>query len=85
MLKNCEMCGNQIEAKDNRRKYCDSCRKVRKHFFDANAVAKFREDARKRRKQERETILKQAAEIEALKRQVLQQREDIRRLENYGQ
>lgn len=81
MLKRCEMCGNQIEAQDNRRKYCDSCRKLRKHFFDANAVKKSRDAARERRKQDKETIMKQAEEIALLRAELIRQREKVAILE----
>lgn len=46
----CKMCGRKVLVPDRRRKFCDPCRTARKKMFDRNAVKKFREAARERRK-----------------------------------
>ena len=51
MRKYCEMCGNLMTTKDGRRKYCDSCRKVRKGFQDAYAAKEYRLRAKEKRKE----------------------------------
>lgn len=80
MKKACEMCGKPIDVKDNRRKYCDECRKVRKHFFDVNSVHKAREKARERRRYEREHFFEMSLEIESLRSEVIRLRSENRRL-----
>lgn len=72
MLKQCQMCGAEMQVKDNRRKYCDGCRATRKHFFDAAAVKKFRDAARDRRKAEMERCKQIEIENEALRKEVRQ-------------
>lgn len=72
--KKCEMCGNAIEVKDNRRKYCDGCRKARKQIFDENAMKKHREKARMRRERERERIQELLRENEALRAEIIRLR-----------
>ena len=72
------MCGNTIEVKDNRRKYCDACRKVRKHFFDENAVYRARELSRLKRKQTEEELHRLQAEEIALKKEIIRLREIAR-------
>lgn len=72
MHKKCEMCGCDITANDNRRKYCDRCRETRKHFFDAAAVKKFRDAARDRRKAEMERCKQIEIENEALREEIRQ-------------
>ena len=46
----CKMCGRKVLVPDRRRKFCDPCRKARKTMFDRDAVKKFREAAKERRK-----------------------------------
>lgn len=72
MQRECKMCGDIIEVSDNRRKYCDGCRRTRKHFFDAAAVKKFRDAARDRRKFEMERCKLIEIENEALREEVRQ-------------
>lgn len=72
MTRTCQMCGCEIAANDNRRKYCDGCKKTRKHFFDAAAVKKFRDAARDRRKAETERCKKIEIENEALREEIRQ-------------
>lgn len=71
------MCGKTIEALDGRRKYCDDCREIRKHFFDKNAVENFRKRAKEKRRAEKELIENQSAEIQRLKKIISTQREKI--------
>lgn len=79
--KPCAMCGNIIEARDGRRKYCDSCRELRKHFFDRNAAAEFRKRAREKHKMEKQTIAEQNAEIARLRKVIAIQYARIQQLE----
>lgn len=74
MEKRCEMCGNTMICRDNRRKYCDGCRKVRKHFLDRNALERLRENARMNRLKEQEELAGLRTENEIL-------REEVERLE----
>ena len=74
MQKQCKMCGRNIEVPDNRRKYCDGCRKVRKHFFDLNAVHKFRETARMNRLKEQEELAGLRTENEILREELAELR-----------
>lgn len=67
MQKRCEMCGNPIEAQDNRRKYCDGCRKARKSLFDAAALKRYRKAARDKRKQDAERLKQLEAENNRLR------------------
>ena len=46
----CKMCGRKVLVPDRRRKLCDTCRTARKKMFDRDAVKKFRDAARERRK-----------------------------------
>lgn len=64
--------------KDNRRKYCDSCRKVRKHFFDENAVHRARELSKQRRKEREEELRRLQVEEIELKKEILRLREIAR-------
>lgn len=64
---------------DNRRKYCDSCRKVRKHFFDENAVHRARELSRQRKKEREEEFLRLQEEEIELKKEILRLRELARK------
>ena len=81
ITKACQMCGKPIECKDNRRKYCDECRVVRKHFFDKNALQKLRETSRERRKEERALLAKQSERIKFLEGIALKQQRKIKELE----
>lgn len=47
---NCNMCGRPVTVPDRRTKFCPDCRKARKRMFDGNALQKYREAARERRK-----------------------------------
>ena len=82
MTKPCQMCGKPIECKDNRRKYCDECRAVRKHFFDQNALQKLRETTRERRKEERKQLAQQTERIKFLEGIIVKQQRQIKELEN---
>ena len=64
------MCGNYIETKDGRRKFCDGCRDARKHLFDRNAAQAFRRRARQRRLAEQEELDGLRTENEILREQV---------------
>ena len=77
------MCGKPIECQDNRRKYCDECRVVRKHFFDKNALQKLRETSRERRKEERELLAKQTDRIKHLEGIIVKQQRRINELESF--
>ena len=46
----CSMCSRPVTVPDRRTKFCPDCRKARKKIFDGNAVQKYREAARERRK-----------------------------------
>lgn len=46
----CSMCSRPVTVPDRRTKFCPDCRKARKKMFDANAVQKYRDEARERRK-----------------------------------
>lgn len=46
----CKMCSRPVTVPDRRTKFCPDCRKARKKIFDANAVQKYRDEARERRK-----------------------------------
>lgn len=46
----CKMCSRPVIVPDRRTKFCPNCRKARKKIFDGNAVQKYREAARERRK-----------------------------------
>ena len=46
----CEMCSRPVTGPDRHTKFCPDCRKARKKIFDGNAVQKYREAARERRK-----------------------------------
>lgn len=46
----CSMCGRPVTVPDRRTKFCQACRKARKRMFDGNALQKYREAARERRK-----------------------------------
>ena len=81
LRKPCAMCGNIIEARDGRRKYCDSCRELRKHFFDRNAAADFRKRAREKHKMEKQMIADQTAEIARLRKVIAIQHARIQQLE----
>lgn len=70
MLKRCQMCGAEMQAKDNRRKYCDGCRATRKHFFDAAAIQRFRQEARERRKAEHDRLIQLEQENAKLREMV---------------
>ena len=70
MEKRCEMCGNTITCRDNRRKYCDGCREVRKHFFDKAAIEKLRKNARIKRLKEQEELAGLRTENEILREQI---------------
>lgn len=48
---NCTMCGRPVTVPDRRTKFCPACRKARKRMFDGNALQKYREKARERRKE----------------------------------
>lgn len=67
MQKRCEMCGNLIDTLDNRRKYCDGCRKARKSLFDADALKRYRKAARDKRKQDAERLKQLEEENERLR------------------
>jgi hypothetical protein len=73
------MCGNIIEAKDRRRKYCADCAEARKHFFDRNAVQAFRERARKQRLAEQEELEGLRTENEMLREELIQLKARMRR------
>lgn len=46
----CAMCGRKVTVPNRHFKFCPACRKARKKMFDANAVQKYRDEARERRK-----------------------------------
>ena len=82
--KRCEMCGNPIEAQDNRRKYCDGCRKARKSLFDAAALDKYRKAARDKRKQDAERRKQLEAENQRLRELLTIERQLRIAAENQG-
>lgn len=84
MQKRCEMCGNPIEANDNRRKYCDGCRKARKSIFDAAALEKHRQAARDKRKQDAERLKQLEAENNRLRELLTIERQLRFAAENQG-
>lgn len=84
MQKRCEMCGNPIEANDNRRKYCDGCRKVRKSLFDADALKRYRKAARDKRKQDAERLKQLEAENNRLRELLTIERQLRFAAENQG-
>ena len=47
----CAMCGRKVTVPNRHFKFCPACRKARKKIFDGNAVQKYREAARERRKE----------------------------------
>ena len=75
MEKHCEMCGCIITAIDGRRKYCDSCRKVRKSFQNADAAKHYRQIARQKRKDEHLQIVRMQKENEILRAEIVRLRE----------
>lgn len=78
MEKRCEMCGSVISCMDNRRKYCDGCRAVRKKLFDLDAKHRVRERSKMNRLKEQEELAGLRTENEIL-------REEVARLENIVQ
>lgn len=79
MIKKCAMCGNIIEAKDNRRKYCDICRETRKHFFDAAALERHRQKARENRKAEKKLLRDTLEENDRLRSEIIRLRNELRK------
>lgn len=79
MIRRCKMCGAEIQAKDNRRKYCDICRETRKHFFDAAALERHRQKARENRKAEKKRLLDTLEENERLRSEVIRLRNELRK------
>ena len=79
MIKKCAMCGNEIEAKDNRRKYCDICRETRKHFFDALALDRYRQKARENRKAEKKLLRDTLEENDRLRSEIIRLRNELRK------
>ena len=65
------MCGAEIMCMDNRRKYCDNCRKVRKKMFDVNAIHAFRLAAKTKRLKEQEELAGLRTENEILREEVI--------------
>lgn len=80
--KPCQMCGKMIEVPDNRRKYCDECRVLRKRFMDNNALAKLRERSKERRAEERKQLQVQKDRIKFLEGIIVKQQQQIQRLES---
>lgn len=78
MQKRCEMCGNLIDTLDNRRKYCDGCRNVRKSFQDADAAKHYRQIARQKRKDEHLQLVRLQKENEILRAEIVRLRERVR-------
>ena len=81
MERHCEMCGGILHSTDNRRKYCDGCREVRKSFQLANAQKAWRERAAARRKEERDELKRLRKENENLQAEIIRLREIIDGLE----
>lgn len=81
ITKPCAMCGQMIEVPDNRRKYCDSCREVRKHLFDKNALIKYREEAREKRLAEKKRLSECESRIKHLEGLIIKQQRHIQYLE----
>ena len=71
MVTQCKMCGNSIEVRDRRRRFCDGCREARKHMFDKAAVQALRDRARQKRKQEQEELEGLRVENEMLREEVI--------------
>jgi len=76
------MCGKTIEVPDNRRKYCNECRAIRKRFMDNNALAKLRERSKERRKEEQQLLHEQQSRIKFLEGIIVKQQQQIQRLES---
>lgn len=83
-MKRCEICGADISSPDYyaeiRRKYCKACAADRKRQQKAEWQAEFRRKTREKNTLTRELCKTQAAEIEALRQLVQQQREQLRAL-----
>lgn len=82
LQKQCLMCGKTIEVPDNRRKYCNECRVIRKRFMDNNALAKLRERSKERRKKEQQLLREQQSRIKFLEGIIVKQQQQIQRLES---
>lgn len=83
-MKRCEICGADISTPDYyatiRRKYCKACAADRKRMQKADWQREFRRKNREKNALTRELCKTQAAEIEALRQLVQQQREQLRRM-----
>ena len=79
MIRRCKMCGAEIQAKDNRRKYCDTCRETRKHFFDAAALERHRQKARENRKAEKKLLRDTLEENDRLRSEIIRLRNELRK------
>ena len=66
----CAMCRREVIVPDRRTKFCPDCRKARKKMFDANAVQKYREVARERRKAIEQQNLELFEENQMLREQI---------------
>ena len=66
------MCGNWMKCRDNRRRFCDGCRKVRKHFLDRHALEKLRKNAKLRRLKEQEELEGLRTENEILRERIME-------------
>lgn len=72
MITSCKMCGRGFEARDRRKKYCESCAAARRRMFNNADVAALRERARMQRLAEQEELAGLRTENELLRERVIE-------------